>query len=439
MASVPAQSSSPAASDKGRRLRSRESHGESGSLPSSKKRAASVVCFAQSDEPWAAGADKVEPDLVSQSSAGDQSAERADTDRHVPDTTTICATPHRQARPRPLAILHLSSRVLTRSPQWAAGTINLPHSMPAALRAMAQRIRQFPAGDFEPSPPPHLVEKLTDGFLVVASDAVAKVAAEASPRIAGRARYRLLAWTVADARGAQERLSKAVVETAGKRLEAQAQRVRAAISQVKVVHEEERADARKVWGQDDDIGPADDAKLAADLERIDGEEKDTLEMLVSEVYIGFYELEPEPEAEALVDEARQEIEAVDADPVVKRVTFERDPVSVLGEHAGAPDAAQLMQRALNHVIELEAKLEAERGANAELRASVISERDRADKAELRASEAEYRVSELLWRQRQQDERLADATSDLEFDLAAARIDIDVLRRRIRELEDGMQY
>ena len=84
----------------------------------------------------------------------------------------------------------------------------MPYNMPEALQALARRVRSFPEGDFESSPPPHLLDELNDGLLVVASDAVAAVAAEVTPRLAGRARYRLLAWTVANARGATRRLTK---------------------------------------------------------------------------------------------------------------------------------------------------------------------------------------------------------------------------------------
>ena len=116
-----------------------------------------------------------------------------------------------------------------------------------ALQALARRLRSFPGGDFEPSPPPHLLDDLTDELLVAASDAVAVVAAEVTPRVAGRARYRLLAWTVADARGAQQPLSKAEAETVGKRLEAQAKRTREALAEITAFYKQARADCHMVW------------------------------------------------------------------------------------------------------------------------------------------------------------------------------------------------
>ena len=44
--------------------------------------------------------------------------------------------------------------------------------MPEALLQRAKAIMAFTEGDFEPSPPPALLDRLTDQVLVVASDAV---------------------------------------------------------------------------------------------------------------------------------------------------------------------------------------------------------------------------------------------------------------------------
>ena len=70
-----------------------------------------------------------------------------------------------------------------------------------AFGKLAERILTFPDGKFKPSPPPQLLGKLTDEDLVVAVDAVEAVVAKQQPRPSGRAQFRLLAWTVADARG----------------------------------------------------------------------------------------------------------------------------------------------------------------------------------------------------------------------------------------------
>ena len=85
-----------------------------------------------------------------------------------------------------------------------------------AFLKLAERIMTFPDGNFEPSPPPQLLSKLTDEDLVLAADAVEAVAAKQQARPTGRALFRLLAWTVADARGAATLPDKAVAETGGK-------------------------------------------------------------------------------------------------------------------------------------------------------------------------------------------------------------------------------
>ena len=71
-----------------------------------------------------------------------------------------------------------------------------------ALRRVANRLLPYPGGDFEPSPPPHLFDMITDEFIVVAVAAIEAVMAEQQPRPSGKAQYRLLAWAVADSRGA---------------------------------------------------------------------------------------------------------------------------------------------------------------------------------------------------------------------------------------------
>eukprot|EP00966_Prymnesium_polylepis_P199371 4619935-Prymnesium_polylepis.1 len=99
-----------------------------------------------------------------------------------------------------------------------------------ALEALARRILPFAACNFSPSPPPALLDAITDELLVVASDAISTVAAEVQPQPSGKALLRLLAWVVADARGASVSLDKALAETVGKRLDRQAQRVRAQLA-----------------------------------------------------------------------------------------------------------------------------------------------------------------------------------------------------------------
>ena len=66
-----------------------------------------------------------------------------------------------------------------------------------ALEELARRIIVCSNGSFVPSSPPALLDTLTDALLVVASDAVAAVAAEAHKPPSGKGLLRLLAWVVA--------------------------------------------------------------------------------------------------------------------------------------------------------------------------------------------------------------------------------------------------
>ena len=81
------------------------------------------------------------------------------------------------------------------------GPAKQPEGLPDELRRLVQRIRTFPEGAFAPSPPPALVDKITDALLVTASDVVMAAAAE-ERQLSSNAAVRLLAWTLADARGA---------------------------------------------------------------------------------------------------------------------------------------------------------------------------------------------------------------------------------------------
>ena len=139
----------------------------------------------------------------------------------------------------------------------------------------------FADGRFEPSPPPQLLSKLTDGDLVVAVDAVEAVVAKQQPRPSGRAQFRLLAWTVADARGAAAPLDMGSAETVGKRLDRQAKRVRADIESLETDHRASRL-------------------AASDFEHasMDAAIRLEIEALRSEVYIGFHEIETAGEEEA---------------------------------------------------------------------------------------------------------------------------------------------
>lgn len=118
---------------------------------------------------------------------------------------------------------------------------------------------------FEPSPPPALIDAITDELLVVASDAVAAAATEAQTKPSGKAKYRLLAWLVADARGA----------------------VRAATADAVELAESARAAARSAAASDVTL----QATLQATLAGIDADQQAAVGRPRSEVYVGFHELD----------------------------------------------------------------------------------------------------------------------------------------------------
>ena len=83
------------------------------------------------------------------------------------------------------------------APRYASGPPKVVSEKQRALEALARRILPFPNGNFSPSPPPALLDAITDELLVVTADVVAAVAAEVAPRPSGKALLRLLAWVVA--------------------------------------------------------------------------------------------------------------------------------------------------------------------------------------------------------------------------------------------------
>lgn len=159
--------------------------------------------------------------------------------------------------------------------------------MPDALRRRAERILASTEGGFSPSPPPALLDLITDELLVVASDAVKAVATAAKAKPSGKAQLRLLAWVVADARGADTPLDKALAETVGKRLDRQATTVRdvkaRAVEHAKLARTAARSAAAS--------SAAELGTLEATLATIDAEEEDALERVRREVYVGFHELD----------------------------------------------------------------------------------------------------------------------------------------------------
>ena len=156
----------------------------------------------------------------------------------------------------------------------------MPAEVTASLRQRAQRLLPFTEGNFTASGPPSLLDALTDASLVVASGIVS----EEAPQLSGKAQLRLLAWLLADARGATTPIDKKLAETVGKRLDAQVKRVRSAIEQARSLAEQQRAEARAAAALiAQQVKPE---RLAA----IDAAEQKALNAPNKEIYVGFWEL-----------------------------------------------------------------------------------------------------------------------------------------------------
>ena len=175
-------------------------------------------------------------------------------------------------------------------PHWAHFSLEpfkLPTGVKDVLHERARRILASTDDKLSPSPSPALFESITDELLVVASDAVAAAATEAQAKPSGKAKYRLLAWLVADARGADTPLDKALAETVGKRLDRQAAAVRTATAHAVQLAESARAAARSAAASDVTL----QATLQATLAGIDADEQAAVGRPRSEVYVGFHELD----------------------------------------------------------------------------------------------------------------------------------------------------
>ena len=167
--------------------------------------------------------------------------------------------------------------------------------MPDGLRARTTRILRHHDGKFDASPF-KLLDAITDGNLVVASDTVEAIVQELpaqEERPSGHAQLRLLAWVLADARGAAP-LEPDVAEKAGKRLQKQAERVRGALVNVAAAAAAAREEARAV---------ATDGAAETQVAAINEDEVRALTALRAEVYVGFHEavelpalVAPEPPA-----------------------------------------------------------------------------------------------------------------------------------------------
>jgi hypothetical protein len=170
----------------------------------------------------------------------------------------------------------------------AAGATKRPTGLKEALRATALRILPYHQGNFTPSPPPQILDTITDEQILVAFDVVARIAVEAKPKpLSGAAEQRLLAWLIADARGATIVLDPPSAERAGKRLKKQALKVHTDMDAAPVWAEEERARLHAEAAADAALKPS----LRAQLAQVDETEKQMLKAPAEEIYVGFYELD----------------------------------------------------------------------------------------------------------------------------------------------------
>lgn len=209
----------------------------------------------------------------------------------------------------------------------------------------AERILACPQSTYTPSPPPPLLTQLTDFDLIVAKDAVWQAAAAAQPQPSSSARYRLLAWVLADARGATQPLAPAAALKVGKRLEAQALKARGNFGEQRSAARHEASCCMTLASE-----------LPATLAAIDEAERLAMEAARSEVYVGFHELDapavapevpaaaPEPElsrleraklageAEMAAATQRQLAELPDIPPSLA-TALGSDAVQVLWDHA----------------------------------------------------------------------------------------------------------
>jgi hypothetical protein len=232
--------------------------------------------------------------LASATGRGDECANKRRTNPHSQVNPNPGATSN--ARSCPFILLPNSHSICTLSrllPE-CTGDGKRPTGVKEALQATARRIGTYPQGNFAPSPPPLVLESITDEHILIAYGIVTGIAAEM--KLSGAAEQRLLAWLMADARGATIVLDPPSADRAGKRLKKQALKVRADL------------DAAPLWAATERTrvhAEAEATSLRAELTAIDEAEQGMLTAPRTEVYIGFYELkdcglrkpEPEPEPE----------------------------------------------------------------------------------------------------------------------------------------------
>ena len=229
-----------------------------------------------------------DPSDLESAVAGDAKRQRVSDGEEVDTTTTTTGTERHvfgvpSARPAPPSVSrqHPSSPVdlPAHGPVLAAPDRADTSQIWSGLRARARQFLRHPDGKFDASPL-KLLNEIIDGALVDAADAVEAAVQElpaGRARPSGRAQRRLLAWVLADARGSAP-LEPAVAETAGKRLQKQAERVRGKLADVAAAAAAARVEACAATDAE--------ARLAA----IDEDELFKEAALRAEVYVGFYEV-----------------------------------------------------------------------------------------------------------------------------------------------------
>ena len=285
-----------------------------------------------------------------------------------------------------------------------------------------------------------MLDTLTDEQLVHAWDAVEAVTNATSATVSGKARLRLLAGTVADARGAQVALEKALAETVGKRLQRQADRVRQTLAAAAADAEEARASACSAAASDAALM----ANLPAELERINDTVLDARQKAHEVVYVGFPELDTliTPPPSVVPTESEACVYEVSGTDVSTQTECQPEAVvsSLSSARLGGPDdwrgVPALLQSAMDHIITLDARLAGVQGENDSLRAQVASARCRVDEERSRASEAEMlhgsAERQLL---RHQETEADERVHELEDELAESQIDADMLRKTVSELQN----
>ena len=229
----------------------------------------------------------------------------------------------------------------------------------------------------------------------------------------------MLAWLVADARGATVPLDKALAETVGKRLDRQAQKVRDNCIAARERAVQLRTDARAAAAADPSLA----AGLPDQTAAIDEEERLALSHPLHEIYVGFHELEglmpstdgsaPEVASAALPSTAPIAAPAATsaATPVAAPAAA---PTTTPTVPPPAADMAERYDLACKLHQELVATREELRIAKAELAAEVLSSRREFDEG--------LRVSCMLQRA-----------------LNHAAAELQVARKRLRDPEEDSEY